>query len=48
MGKLVGVNYIPTFIQDTPPTIQQLNGSTKYQWWDITDGNLTLWIETGN
>lgn len=47
-GKMTGVNYVPTFIQSTQPTIQQLNGSTKYQWWDTSGGNLTLWIETGS
>lgn len=45
-GQLV--NGVPTFIQNTQPTLQQLNGLNKYQWWDTSDGNLTLWIETGN
>lgn len=48
MGKLVGVNYVPTFIQNTAPSLHQLNGLDKYQWWDTSGGNLTLWIETGN
>lgn len=46
-GKMTGVNYVPTFIQDSAPSSAQLNGATKYQWWDTTGGNLTLWIETG-
>lgn len=47
-GKMTGVNYVPTFIQNTQPTAQQLNGSTKYQWWNTSGGNLTLLIETGS
>lgn len=42
------VNGVPTFIQDTQPTLSQLNGLTKYIWWDTSDGNLTLWVEDGN
>ena len=45
-GQLV--NGVPTFIQNTQPTLQQLNGLNKYQWWDTSGGNLTLWIETGS
>ena len=45
-GQLV--NGVPTFIQSTQPTNQQLNGLDKYLWWDISGGNLTLWVEDGN
>ena len=45
-GQLV--NGVPTFIQNTQPSSQQLNGLNKYQWWDTSGGNLTLWIETGS
>lgn len=34
---------IPTFIQSTAP----VTSATKYQWWDTTGGDLTLWIEDG-
>ena len=43
-GSLIGS---PTFIQTTQPTIGQLNGATKYAWWDTSGGDLTLWIEDG-
>ncbi len=37
----------PQFIQATAPTVEQLDGSTRYAWWDTSGGNLTLWIEDG-
>ena len=37
----------PQFIQATAPTTPQLNGATKYAWWDTSGGDLTLWIEDG-
>ena len=43
-GSLIGS---PTFIQTTQPTSGQLNGATKYAWWDTSGGDLTLWIEDG-
>lgn len=38
---------IPTFIQSTQPSVGDLNGATKYAWWDTSGGDLTLWIEDG-
>jgi hypothetical protein len=38
---------IPTFIQSTQPTQQQLGTYDAYAWWDTSGGNLTLWIEDG-
>lgn len=38
---------IPTFIQSTQPTTGDLNGATKYAWWDTSGGDLTLWLEDG-
>ena len=37
----------PLFIQGSPPTQQQLAGSSRYQWWDTSGGALTLYIEDG-
>ncbi len=35
------------FVQASPPTPQQLAGSSRYQWWDTSGGALTLYIEDG-
>ena len=37
----------PLFIQGSPPTLQQLAGASRYQWWDTSGGALTLYIEDG-
>lgn len=37
----------PSFIQPTAPTSAQLDGSTRYAWWDTSGGDITLWIEDG-
>ena len=37
----------PLFIQASPPSAEQLAGAQRYQWWDTSDGALTLYIEDG-
>ena len=37
----------PSFIQATTPTAGQLDGATRYAWWDTSGGDITLWIEDG-
>jgi hypothetical protein len=37
----------PSFIQATTPTVGQLDGATRYAWWDTSGGDITLWIEDG-
>ena len=37
----------PLFIQASPPTAEQLAGTSRYQWWDTSGGALTLYIEDG-
>lgn len=39
-----GGSDIQTYIQTTQPSVTV---GTKYVWWDISGGNLTLWIEDG-
>ena len=38
---------VPTFIQATQPTSEDLGDFTQYLWWDTSGGNLTLWLEDG-
>jgi len=38
---------VPSFIQNTQPTVSELMGFDEYLWWDTTGGDLTLWIEDG-
>ena len=35
------------FIQASPPSAEQLAGASRYQWWDISGGALSLYIEDG-
>ena len=37
----------PLFIQASPPSAEQLAGASRYQWWDISGGALSLYIEAG-
>lgn len=38
---------VPSFIQNTQPSVAELMNFNKYLWWDTTSGDLTLWIEDG-
>ena len=37
----------PVFIGHTEPSPVQLNGATKYIWWDTSTPDTVLWIEDG-
>ncbi|MCX5968903.1 MAG: hypothetical protein NTV57_14940 [Cyanobacteria bacterium] len=47
LRKRSNSDYDSEWVQASPPSAEQLAGAQRYQWWDTSDGALTLYIEDG-